>query len=610
MRGRAGVVCALFCGIAALALPGIAQADIGIQGPAYAGTGGSPTGSKPESKLWWNDGFWWASMFDNGSGAYRIFRLNGSSWTNVGPQIDTRDSTRQDVLSVGGKLFVASHKFQSVTAFSQALESAPNPRVDGMLLYRFTYNTNSNSYSLDDGFPVVIDRQRSEALVIDRAQDNKIWATWVQQQGAAGPHRVFTSHTSGNCLTGSAANCDFTPREPVGAAVSADDISSLIRFGTPSRIGIMWSSQLENSMRFVAVSPPADFGSVETAISGAKQADDHINMKTTGGTVYVATKTKFSSRTALNPQTRLLVRSAAGNWSAHTISFSPDRRTRPIVVLDTTNGIIHVFETGPHPSGQNPEIGGSIFENKSNLNSINFAVLSRRPVIEDSNSAGMNNATSTKQNISATTNLAVLATNGFTDRYWHRFDSITASEPPPPGGGGGGCTIRGSAGPDIIRGTARRDVICGLGGNDIIRGLAGNDRLLGGVGNDVLVGGAGIDGLLGQVGNDLLLGQTGNDYLVGSYGRDRLYGQFGHDRLLGGFAGDRLIGGYGRDRLSGWSGNDVLSGGPGRDRLVANSGRDTIWARDGYRELVSGGFGFDRARVNSTDARRSIERLF
>ncbi len=35
-----------------------AAGNVGYQGPSYAGASGSPSGSKPESKLWWNDGFW------------------------------------------------------------------------------------------------------------------------------------------------------------------------------------------------------------------------------------------------------------------------------------------------------------------------------------------------------------------------------------------------------------------------------------------------------------------------------------------------------------------------------------------------------------------------
>src|SRR4051812_38460748 len=64
-RAAAGLVLAALAGL--LAVPqGVAAAtgDIGFQGPSTTNAGTSPTGSKPESKLWWNDGFWWASMWD------------------------------------------------------------------------------------------------------------------------------------------------------------------------------------------------------------------------------------------------------------------------------------------------------------------------------------------------------------------------------------------------------------------------------------------------------------------------------------------------------------------------------------------------------------------
>jgi hypothetical protein len=567
MRGTVGrFVFAVLCGVAAMVSPEIARADIGVQGPAYVNTGGSPTTSKPQSKLWFNDGFWWASMAVPTSATdsdYHIFKLVGNTWTDTGVVVDTRDSSRQDVLWDGTKLYVASHKFQQTPTFG------PTPG-DEMRLYRFSYT--SGTYTLDADFPVPIDSRRSEALVIDKDSTGMLWATWVQQASSGGPYQVYVSHTTGNCASGAAASCAFTAPIVLAANVTSDDISSLIHFGG-NKIGVMWSDQVASAMMFaVHVDGTADTAwSTETAISGPKQADDHINLKAdSAGRVFVATKTKFVSLTSLNPQTRLLVRDTSATWSNHTISFSPDRRTRPIVALDEQHGIIHVFETGPHPSGADPENGGNIFESTSSMSNINFAVLSRRPVIQDDDSPGMNNATSTKQNVSATTNLVVLASNNLTRSYWHHFESL-ASPPPPPGGGGGGCTIRGTSGPDIINGTAARDVICGLGGNDIIRGLGGND---------------------------VLRGDRGADRLVGGGGADRLVGGRGNDRLSGGPGPDSLRGGSGRDRLVGSGGRDVFH---------AGAGRDTLLARDGRRELVDGGGGRDRARVDRRDIRRSIE---
>jgi hypothetical protein len=45
--------------------------------------------------------------------------------------------------------------------------------------------------------------------------------------------------------------------------------------------------------------------------------------------------------------------------------------------------------------------------------------------------------------------------------------------------------------------------------------------------------------------------------------------------------------------------------------LFGQRGRDVLLARDRARDLVHGGRGFDRARVDRRrDVRRSIERLF
>jgi Ca2+-binding RTX toxin-like protein len=147
-----------------------------------------------------------------------------------------------------------------------------------------------------------------------------------------------------------------------------------------------------------------------------------------------------------------------------------------------------------------------------------------------------------------------------------------ALPPPPPGTGpqtppppNAKCTITGTSGPETLRGTVANDVICGLGGNDVIYGLGGDDLLRGGGGNDKLYGGP---------------------------GNDKLYGNGG------------------RDRLDGGGGNDLLNGGAGADTLLGRGGADTLYARDRTRDVVNGGFGRDRARVDRVDVRRSIERRF
>jgi hypothetical protein len=46
----------------------------------------APTGEKPESKLWWNDGSWWGDLYSSTAHAYHIYRLHptSQSWTDTG----------------------------------------------------------------------------------------------------------------------------------------------------------------------------------------------------------------------------------------------------------------------------------------------------------------------------------------------------------------------------------------------------------------------------------------------------------------------------------------------------------------------------------------------
>jgi RTX calcium-binding nonapeptide repeat (4 copies) len=582
--------------ILTMAMPAAAEAaNIGVDGPDFvAGVSGSPSGYKGESKLWFNDGIWWASMFDSTSSAYHIFKHDRSTqtWTDTGVETDNRDSSRQDTLWDGTHLWVSSHAFVENAGFNTTVNVQP------MEFSRFSYNAGTDTYTLD--FTVNIENdERSETLVFDQGPTGDFWATWVQQPAAGAGRQVLVSHTTGPCAA--AVSCVWTAPEQIGPA-APDDVSTVIRFG--SSIGVMWSDQqvLGGEAYRFRVRGPVSWGPIENASLGNKLADDHLNVKAdAAGNVYAATKTKFFSPE--KPQTRLLVRSAAtGTWKDYLISPASNSRTRPIVVLDEEHNTIHVFESGPHTTGGSGESGGDIYEKVSPLNAISFAVSSALPVMHaETPDVILNNATASKQSVTSASDILVLASSATGQpikTYWHHFAQLTGAPPP----GGGGCTIRGTSGPDVLVGTARADVICGLGGNDQITGLGGNDRITGGPGKDVIRGGAG---------RDLLNGGGGGDRLVGGAKADRLLGGGGNDKLLGSLGADKLLGGTGRDVLTGGAGGDRLVGGGGRDAYRGGGGRDTLIARDRLAEVVNGGPGRDRARIDrGRDTPRSIEVLF
>ena len=141
-----GLFVFLVVGLYGVTAPAVraAPGDVGQAGPSFVGSGADPTGTKPESKVWYNDGFWWASMYNASASAFTIHRLSGTTWTNTGVVIDGRENTHQDALwdQAAGKLYVASHVY----------DVSPQPEVPRSL-YRFSYNAGSDTYALDGVFP-------------------------------------------------------------------------------------------------------------------------------------------------------------------------------------------------------------------------------------------------------------------------------------------------------------------------------------------------------------------------------------------------------------------------------------------------------------------------
>ena len=154
-----------------------APGDVGTAGPGYPSWVVSPTSEKPESKLWYNDGRWWAAMV-NSAGAWRIYYLDRTSspesWVDAGTAIDSRSNTSTDTMWVNDKLYVASHvKASSNTAVTIRSTGAALP----VQLQRAT-----KSYTLDAGYPTNINNTSSETLTIDMDSAGRVWATWTQAQ--------------------------------------------------------------------------------------------------------------------------------------------------------------------------------------------------------------------------------------------------------------------------------------------------------------------------------------------------------------------------------------------------------------------------------------------
>ncbi|MCB9157720.1 MAG: PKD domain-containing protein [Caldilineaceae bacterium] len=427
----------IFSLVGSSALQAADAVDAGYRTFSFGSTCNStPTGEKPESKLWIHDGYWWGSLCNGSANEYHIYRLDLSTqdWIDTQTVLDDRPSSKADVLwdAASQKLYVVSHVFTTSGASTSSSS-------DWGRLYRYSYNAGNKTYVLDSGFPVNVTRGKSETLTIAKDATGQLWVTYVEGG------KVMVNHSR----NGNDADWGTPYQLPVnGSNVSSDDISAIIAY--ENYIGIMWSNQSAKIMYFARHdSNNADdqsWQSVSAYNPGGSGADDHINLKTlqsdSAGRIFAVTKTSFSSAT--DPLILLLVCSgppctSPNQWSAHLVYTEGNGDTRPILLIDTDHRELHVFTT-------NTGSGGEIRHKTSSLDSISFPAGEGDLFIGQSGDNKINNPTSTKQNVNAASGIVVLASSQTTDYYYHNYIDLGGGS-----GGGGGPTNQPpvvSAGPD------------------------------------------------------------------------------------------------------------------------------------------------------------------
>jgi hypothetical protein len=386
---------------------------VGYHDYSFGATISAPTDSKPESKVWFNDGVWWGVMFNPSLQGFDIYRLNltTQTWTDTGTAVDDRPTSRADALwdQTAGKLYVVSNLHVD--------NAQPNNTSSNWgRLYRYSYNSGTQTYSLDSGYPVTVTKGKEETLTIAKDSNGKLWVTYVE----AG--KVMINHSNGS------DNVWGTPTVlPVGAtatAVTTDDIATIISFGG-NKIGVFWSNQTTNRDYF-AIHPDSNADATwlteETAWGNGVNctglcSDDHINMKADStGKIYVAIKTSFVNTT--DPFIVLVTRSTAGVWSSFTESQHANTNTRGIVVLDEPHNRLFIFVSSN-------EAGGDIDYKSTSMSSPSFVVAGQGDqFVSNATDAHLNNATSSKQNLTSTTGLLVLAGDDTSHFYAHNYINL------------------------------------------------------------------------------------------------------------------------------------------------------------------------------------------
>ncbi|MBT2519694.1 PKD domain-containing protein [Arthrobacter sp. ISL-28] len=406
-------------------------ATTGTPSITYSGVSNPPTADKPQSKLWWNDGSWWANMWKTGSG-WSIYRLDRgtATWVDTGVRSDSRGTASSDTLWDGTHLYIASN----------AVTSGNSTAGQRALLYRYSYS--AGKYTLDTGFPATISNNSSESLTIARDSTGVIWATWTQVSGSTSTVFVNSSDPGGTGW-----GTPFVVPGAVDPNPTPDDLSAIVAFDG-DEIGIMWTDQATGTAYWATHTDGDDPRAASSwrhreAIRGDRQVDDHMNIKTLqadpSGRVYAAVKTSLddgSSDPNLAQLVLVVFKPGTGSFEQTTIARTGDCVTRPQIMLDTANNRIRVFHTAPSTSVSGcafSGVAGSIYEKTASMDNPVFGTGRGTVVIEDANSPNMNNVTSSKQSVNAATGIVVMATDHIAKRYWFSDRSLGTSVAPPPG---------------------------------------------------------------------------------------------------------------------------------------------------------------------------------
>ena len=329
------------------------------------------TAEKPQSKVWYHDGKWWA-VFSVENGTF-IWRLDGTSWSNA-LKISSSTSVEADCKVDNNVVHVFLWR---------------KPNNDSQLV-SVEYNASSKTYEpwstrattvfikLDSG---------SETGTIDIDTKGRMWLASdgvedIRMRWSDPPYSTWSDPLI------------------IATGITDDDIGAVIALPVLGQIGVLWSDQ--NSKRFGFRTHPD--GSAPTAWSanelpaaqsaldvGMGMADDHLNMAfASDGTLYCAVKTGYD--TPGYPMIALLKRLPSGTWDPlHEVSQSG---TRGIVLLNEAASTLKVVYTSQ-------EDGGDILYRESPASGISFTA--PLTLIEGT----YNNATSTKNNYDA--NVVILA---------------------------------------------------------------------------------------------------------------------------------------------------------------------------------------------------------
>jgi len=281
----------------------------------------SPTADKPQSKLWFMDGCWWA-LLPRASGP--------SLWQRTDAGWKEHTDIAEKLSGIPGRADVWPDSSGVTAAGVRSLRKA-NPLI---VVFRLERKGDSSETAWE---PHVLGELRppspEDAIETATVMRDSAGTTWVA--AVAGVKVcVWVSPESASEWSGPVI---------LAEGVKPDDICVV----TPlpeNQIAVLWSDQGREAVLMRAHTdgaPAEDWREEEVVEMGNRTADDHLNtVLTPDGTLWVASKNEVDQDG--KPQFVLRVRSPEGRWSNHPygIRETTTRPSRPIAVAAGNPAIV------------------------------------------------------------------------------------------------------------------------------------------------------------------------------------------------------------------------------------------------------------------------------
>ena len=369
-----------------------------------------PTGGPAQSKLWFAEGAWWATLVDPATQELHIGRLDPGSqtWSDTGTLIDERLHVRADALWDGTHLTIATAG--SKPTANQALR-----------ISQFHFDAKTGRFAIDSDLPIALTTAGVDTPVLARDSSGVTWLAYVDQT------RLVLRHTASDVW-------HWSPAVPTAISGADGAIRTAALSADGSRVTLAWNPVGDDALQIaqhIDGAAPAAWTTDSTTVAGLRDAPGGLSIRTvmggTGSRLFVAFETapdRSANANSLAPGAIVMVRDSDGAWSNVQLGRVKDHLTSPILIVDESHATLVAVAFVPS--------SGAIVYKQSPLDKVSFESGRGGDLIASSTDPNLQNPTSTKQEVDLTAGVVVLGADDGTGHYAHGW--LASSAPGPSAG--------------------------------------------------------------------------------------------------------------------------------------------------------------------------------